>query len=141
MSQNTRPFPTSLFFFSEDGEISRSSLFVSGKFADFKRQASHIVDIPGTAEGKMAAAAAAALPRLGPKPLKDDWSRERKEEYTDSGKLMKRISGRSDEDEEEESVEARMLEAADEDEGSEYEDYEEDDGEPIITYLLVIMIF
>jgi hypothetical protein len=93
---------------------------VAGKFADFKRQHahhSHAVDVP-------------ALPRpeLKPAALKteDDWGRRRLEGAEDDGNniLRKRMGVR----EEETEAQSRMVEGV-ADEESDYEDYEEEDGE------------
>ncbi len=93
---------------------------MAGKFADFKRQHahhSHAVDVP-------------ALPRpeLKPAALKteDDWGRRRLEGAEDDGNniLRKRMGVR----EEETEAQSRMVEGV-ADEESDYEDYEEEDGE------------
>jgi hypothetical protein len=133
-----------LFLSLDDGEYQRSSLFVSGKFADFKRQqAGHIVDIAESSRPvKSSSSSSAALPRLGAKPssqaLEDDDTWYEEENGRD---LLKRMGYRDEDDEdggkEEEEVyevveevraQGRMAEDATEDEGIEYEDYVEDDG-------------
>ncbi len=95
---------------------------MAGKFADFKRQHahhSHAVDVP-------------ALPRPGLKPAaltteEDDWGRRRQEGEENDGNniLRKRMGAR---EEETEAAQSRMVEGV-ADEESEYEDYEEEDGE------------
>ncbi len=107
----------------DDGDYERSSLFVAGKFADFKRQQhahhSHAVDVP-------------ALPRPGLKSAalktEDDWGRRRLEGEEEDGNniLRKRMGVR--EEETEAAAQSRMVEGV-ADEESEYEDYEEEDGE------------
>jgi hypothetical protein len=105
----------------DDGDYERSSLFVAGKFADFKRQHahhSHAVDVP-------------ALPRPGLKPAalktEDDWGRRRQEqgEEEDGNYVLRKRMGVR---EEETEAQSRMVEGV-ADEESDYEDYEEEDGE------------
>ena len=117
-----------LFIFSDEGEYQRSSLFVSGKFADFKKQASgHVVDIAESS----AVRSSAALPRISLKQTPhryeaDAWTRD--EEYEDGRELLKRM-GKREEEEEDERAQGRMVEEGTKDQGTEYEDYVEDDGE------------
>ena len=110
------------------GEYQRSTLFLGGKFADYKRQQTnrHVVDIP------QASQAGSALPQLALKQSnKDDWRQLKGEGYGGSRDLLKRMGGRRQEEEEEdvEAAQGRMAEdGAAEDEETEYEDYVEDDG-------------
>jgi hypothetical protein len=92
---------------------------VAGKFADFKRQHahhSHAVDVP-------------ALPRPGLKPAalktEDDWGRRRQEgEEEDGNNILRKRMGVREEETEAAAAQGRMA-----DEESDYEDYEEEDGE------------
>jgi hypothetical protein len=122
IEERSTTYPSSYNYsnYLDDGDYERSSLFVAGKFADFKRQHahhSHAVDVP-------------ALPRSGLKPaalkVEDDWGRRRQEGEEEDGNniLRKRMGTR----EEETEAQSRMVEGI-ADEESEYEDYEEEDGE------------
>ena len=101
---------------------------MSGKFADFKKQASgHVVDIAESS----AVRSSAALPRISLKQTPhryeaDAWTRD--EEYEDGRELLKRM-GMREEEEEDERAQGRMVEEGTKDQGTEYEDYVEDDGE------------